>query len=92
MGVTIRKMRAEDKNEVLDMMRVFYASPAVLTGGSEEIFRRDFEGCIRENPYLAGYVAELEGEILGYAMVAQSYSTEFGKPCVWIEDLYVKAP
>ena len=92
MGVTIRKMRAEDKNEVLDMMRVFYASPAVLTGGSEEIFQRDFEGCIRENPYLAGYVAELEGEILGYAMVAQSYSTEFGKPCVWIEDLYVKAP
>ena len=23
-------------------------------------------------------------------MVAKSFSTEFGKPCVWIEDIYVK--
>lgn len=23
-------------------------------------------------------------------MVAKSFSTEFGKPCVWIEDLYIK--
>jgi ribosomal protein S18 acetylase RimI-like enzyme len=25
-------------------------------------------------------------------MVAKSYSTEFGKPCIWIEDLYLKEP
>ena len=33
-----------------------------------------------------------EGErgIMGYAMVAKSFSTEFGRPCVWIEDLYIK--
>ena len=30
------------------------------------------------------------GQVQGYAMVAKSYSTEFGKPCIWIEDLYVK--
>ena len=23
-------------------------------------------------------------------MVAKSFSTEFGKPCIWIEDLYIK--
>ena len=23
-------------------------------------------------------------------MLAKSFSTEFGKPCVWVEDLYVK--
>ena len=23
-------------------------------------------------------------------MLAKSFSTEFGKPCIWIEDLYVK--
>lgn len=90
MGVTIRKMTAADKDAVLEMMRVFYASPAVLTGGSEEIFRNDVETCLREGPYLAGYVMEEGGTLLGYAMAAKSYSTEFGKPCVWIEDLYVK--
>ena len=26
---------------------------------------------------------------MGYGMIAKSYSTEFGKPCVWIEDIYV---
>lgn len=34
----IRPMVEEDRNGVLDMMRVFYASPAVLSNGSEEIF------------------------------------------------------
>ena len=23
-------------------------------------------------------------------MAAKSFSTEFGKPCIWIEDLYIK--
>ena len=27
---------------------------------------------------------------MGYAMAAKSFSTEFGKPCVWIEDIYLK--
>ena len=27
---------------------------------------------------------------MGYGMLAKSFSTEFGKPCIWIEDLYLK--
>ena len=23
-------------------------------------------------------------------MIAKSFSTEFGKPCIWVEDLYLK--
>ena len=86
----IRLMIAEDKENVLEMMRVFYASPAVLSNGSEEIFLNDIENCVNESPYLEGYIFEDAGKIQGYAMVAKSYSTEFGKPCMWIEDLYVK--
>ena len=86
----IRKMTAQDKETVLEMMQVFYASPAVLSNGSEEIFRSDVDACVTDNPYLDGYVWEEMGEILGYAMCAKSFSTEFGKPCVWIEDLYLK--
>ena len=33
---------------------------------------------------------EENGEILGYGMIAKSFSTEFGKPCIWVEDLYLK--
>ena len=85
----IRPMVVADKESVLEMMRVFYASPAVFTNGSEEIFAADIETCISDSPYLEGYIME-DGEIQGYAMVAKSFSTEFGKPCIWIEDIYIK--
>ena len=41
-------------------------------------------------PFIEGFVFEDAGEILGYSMVAKSYTTEFGGLCVWIEDLYIK--
>ncbi len=88
--MTINSMTDEHIQEVIKMMRVFYSSPAVLTNGSEEIFQRDAENCINDNPYLEGYVFTENGSVIGYAMVAKSFSTEFGKPCIWIEDIYIK--
>ena len=90
MNSTIRIMTEKDKSSVLEMMRVFYASPAVFTNGSEEVFSNDIENCINDNPYLEGYIIENSNDIQGYAMIAKSFSTEFGKPCIWIEDLYIK--
>lgn len=90
MNITIRPMRADDKEEVLSMMRVFYASPAVHSNGSEEIFSADIVNCVNDNPFLEGYIVEDEGITKGYAMIARSFSTEFGKSCIWIEDLYIK--
>ena len=90
MNTTIRAMKETDRVQILAMMRVFYASPAVLGNGSEAIFEADFSACIGGSPYLEGYVFENGDEIQGYAMLAKSFSTEFGKPCIWIEDLYVK--
>ena len=88
--ITIRKMIRDDKKTVIDMMRVFYASPAVLSNGSEEIFEADVENCVNDSPYLEGFVFEENGDIQGYGMIAKSFSTEFGKPCIWVEDLYIK--
>ena len=83
-------MTAQDKKCVFEMMRVFYASPAVLTDGSDEIFLNDIDNCINNSNYLEGYIIENSNDIQGYAMIAKSFSTEFGKPCIWIEDLYIK--
>lgn len=90
MDTSIRPMTPQDQQTVLEMMRVFYASDAVFTNGSEEIFRSDVENCVNDNPFLEGYILENGNTIQGYAMVAKSFSTEFGKPCIWIEDLYLK--
>ncbi len=90
MSGMIRRMTKQDKSCVIEMMRVFYASEAVWTNGSEEIFEADVEHCIGESPYIEGYIFEDGNVMQGYAMIARSFSTEFGKPCIWIEDLYIK--
>lgn len=86
----INNMTDKYAEEVIEMMRVFYSSPVVLTNGSEEIFKSDVENCINDNPYLEGYVFTEDDIVMGYAMIAKSFSTEFGKRCIWIEDIYIK--
>lgn len=89
MKITYREMTRADFDAVLEMMRTFYTSPAVASDGSEEIYRADIEACLDANTPLTGYVFEHGGTLAGYAMTAHSFSTEYGRPCIWIEDLYL---
>lgn len=85
-----RKMRTEDAQAVLEMMRIFYDSPAVLHDVPEETLRRNVKACVSDNPLLEGLVFWEQGHIAGYAMLVKSFSTEFGGVCIWLEDIYVK--
>lgn len=85
----IRAITEDDESAVLALMREFYSSPAVFTDGSEEIFLADIKACLSNSPYIEGYVFVTENGVSGYAMLAKSFSTEFGKPCIWLEDLYI---
>ena len=88
---SLRPMEAPDREEVIRMMREFYASEAVLSNGSEEIFNNDVDACVSDNPFASGYVFTREdGSICGYSMLAHSYSTEYGSPVIWIEDLFIE--
>ena len=89
-NLIIRDMLEQDRQELISMMEVFYASPAVLSNGSKEIFNQDIDACLSDSPLLEGYIFEIKNKIAGYAMVAKSFSTEYGKVCIWIEDLYLK--
>lgn len=90
MEVTFRKIKKGEEKAVIDMMREFYSSPAVYTNGSEEIFSSNLSSCVNNSPYLDGYLFIAKEKIVGYGMIAKSFSTEFGKPCYWIEDIYIK--
>ena len=92
MQIEIKAITPAERADVIEMMRVFYASDAVFTNGSDDIFESDVDACLSGSPYLRGYCFFADGVLAGYAMTAHSFSTEFGKPCVWIEDIYVKAP
>ena len=91
MELKVRKFEKQDKSEILSMMKEFYNSDAVITNGSYEIYQTDFDTCISSSPYLEGYIFSSGEQIQGYAMLAKSFSTEFGKMCIWIEDLYPQA-
>ncbi len=88
--MNIREMSGKDKVEVLEMMKIFYDSPAVTVTASEEVLTKDIEDCISDLPFVEGYILEEDGMIAGYTMVAKSYSTEYGGICLWIEDIYIK--
>lgn len=90
MNITIRKMHEGDYLTVIAMMREFYTSPAVITDGSEEIFRANVENCIGGSPYVDGFVFVIGGKIIGYGITVHSYTTEFGGECIWIEDIYIE--
>lgn len=87
----LRPMEESDRTEVISMMRDFYSSEAILSNGSEEVFRSDVSECLSDSPYASGYVfLRDDGSICGYSMLAHSFSTEFGRPAIWIEDLYLE--
>ena len=90
MHILIRPMRIQDKPEILQMMRVFYDSPAVEHTAPDEILEKDIDDCLSDMPYLEGFVIEKEHAVIGYAMTAVSYTTEYGGICIWLEDLYLK--
>ncbi len=90
MNFNIRKIRETDRSEVISMMNDFYNSPAVSTNGSLSIFNSDIDCCVSNSPFLEGYIFETDSGVLGYSMIAKSFSTEFGKSCIWLEDLYLK--
>ena len=89
MEITIREMKREDSAIVVDMMRKFYTSPAVITDGSEKIFVANVENCLSGSTCAAGFVFVDGDKIIGYGITARSYSTEFGGECIWIEDIYI---
>lgn len=91
MNIQLRDIQEKDRGTVTEMMNVFYHSAAVLTDGSEEIYKRDIDACLDDRMPLHGYliVDADEEKLLGYTMLAQAFSSEFAMPCLWIEDLYI---
>ena len=86
----IRKIQKEDADYVLAMMLDLYMSPAVIHKPDTKTLKRNIDACLAKETPVFGYVFTVNGDIVGYSMVVESFSTEYGVPCIWIEDLYIK--
>jgi GNAT superfamily N-acetyltransferase len=88
--MTIRKITQTDKHIYTEMAKDFYSSPAVLENIPEENILNSFELFLDGTPYGDAFIFELDGQTVGYGVLAYTHSQEAGGRVVWIEEIYVK--
>lgn len=88
--MNIRKLNAADFEKTLSMMKVFYASDALLIYPEDAVLAKMLRDALEDTPFLTGYGFEVDGQLVGYGMTTRSYSTERGGLCIWIEDIYIE--
>ena len=86
----IREIKKSDVDYLLAMMMDFYMSPAVIHKPSIELLKKDIEASFASDIPLTCYIFLVDEDIVGYSMIVKSFSTEYGLPCIWLEDLYIK--
>lgn len=85
----IRKLREADRRDFLRLSEMFYSSSAVLHALPRTYHEGMFEELMRSDRYAEGYVAELEGAVIGYALLAKTFSREAGGKVMWLEEMYI---
>lgn len=90
-----------DAAELFQMMKEFFASPAVLHNVPESHFERTLQELESGSPYLEVYVFETcddlsqggnaaGARIVGYGAVTKTYSNEAGGLCYWFDEIYIR--
>lgn len=89
----INDITAADRDEFIAMETDFYNSPAVLHEVKRENFVKTFDRLMVGSPFVRClfFRDENSGAVLGYALLAFSYSNEAGGDVVWVDELYVKS-
>lgn len=85
----IVRMKEENREELLEMVRRFYDSSAVSHAVSTCVLERTFNSAIAGNEGLDGYMLMDEGKTAGFAYVTEYYACEVGGRCVMIEEIYL---
>ena len=85
----IRKINSADREKYVAMAKDFYSSPAVLENIPEENITRSFLEFTGGTPFGDAFIFEENGSIVGYGVLAYTYSQEAGGKVVWLEEIYV---
>jgi len=86
----IRPLERRDRESYLAMAREFYDSPAVDHSVPDVHLERTFDALMNGTPYADCYLFEEEDRIVGYALLARTWSQEAGGETLWIEELYLR--
>ena len=87
--VTLRKIKADDREEFFAMSRDFYVCGAAHATIPEEN-RLNFWNEVLSGEFINGYIIECDDEVAGYALIAYYASQEFGGKTAFFDELYIK--
>ncbi len=86
----IRTIRKEDKKDYLKLADKFYHTEGVMHAVPLNYFESTFDKFLMDKTYGDIFVYEENKEIVGYVLIAKSFSQEAGGLVVWIEELFVE--
>ena len=84
-----RPITAQDRAEYLAMSHAFYQTDAVMHPIPLSHIEATFEELMASDTYASAYICEAEGAVVGYALLAKTFSQEAGGLVLWVEELYV---
>src|SRR5436305_12176838 len=85
-SVTVRPARREDA-PVISRLVIALADYEKLDPPDEAAQKRLIEDAFRPNPRVEIFLAEADGQVVGYAFVFETYSTFLALPTLYLEDL-----
>ena len=85
--MNIRKIKTSDREVYMAMAKEFYSSEAVLSNIPEENISLSFEKFVNGTPFGDAFIFEEEKRVVGYALLARTWSQEAGGETVWIEEI-----
>jgi GNAT superfamily N-acetyltransferase len=88
MSFSIRPAQREDAGAFVTLVRAL-AEFEKLPGPTDEAAARLVEHAFGEKPYYELLVAEIEREVVAYAVYFHNYSTFLARPTLFLEDLFV---
>ena len=87
----IRPFEERDRAKYLELSHKMYHSPAVCHSIDERNFERTFDSIMSGNPYYIGVMVECDDKVVGYGLLALSYSNEAGGMQMVLDELYIEA-
>lgn len=88
--VVVRKANASDVPVILQLIRALAAyerEPNAVVATEEGLLRDGFGS---GEPAFHVHLAEIDGDVVGFALWFYTYSTWLGRRCLYLEDLFVK--
>ncbi len=85
----IRPITAQDEAVFLQLAHAFYHSDAVHAPIPAQFHADTFAELMRSRDYLEALLLEQNGQAVGYALFAKTFSQEAGGLAIWIEEIYI---